>query len=141
MKQKLFKLIPAFLLATISPLTVKAADTTLLGGLLGGSGGSGGAGGWGKGLGDAGKHSLPTGSISAIVFNLAAWLLLLLGSIALIGFVISGILYLTAAGNEERMETAKKGMIYSVIGVIVGLLGYVVVQAVNTWLGGSDADF
>jgi len=134
MKQKLFKLMPAFLLATISPLTVKAADTTLLGG-------SGGSRGWGEGLGDAGKHSLPTGSISAIVFNLAAWLLLLLGSIALIGFVISGILYLTAAGNEERMETAKKGMIYSVIGVIVGLLGYVVVQAVNTWLGGSDADF
>ena len=123
MKQKLLKLIPASLLATIFPLAVKADE------------------GWTLGQSDAGLHKLPEGTISEIVFNLASWLLILLGSVAVIGFVISGILYLTAAGNEERMETAKKGMIYSVIGVIVGLLGFVVVKAIDTWLGGSDAQF
>jgi len=135
MKQKLLKLVPTSLMAMVFPLIVGAATSSPAADKIGNN--------WDEGIGDAGAkgQDLPTGSISAIVFNLAAWLLLLLGSIALIGFVISGILYLTAAGNEERMETAKKGMIYSVIGVIVGLLGYVVVQAVNTWLGGSDADF
>ena len=121
MKQKLFKLMPASLMAMVMPLATRAD--------------------WTDGEHAADSQGLPGGAISDIVMQLASWLLLLLGSISLIGFVISGILYLTAAGNEERMETAKKGMIYSVIGVIVGLLGYVVVQAVNTWLGGSDADF
>ena len=133
MKQKLLKLVPTSLMAMVFPLIVGAAISSPTADKIGDN--------WEDGLDKAKGQDLPTGSISAIVFNLAAWLLLLLGSIALIGFVISGILYLTAAGNEERMETAKKGMIYSVIGVIVGLLGYVVVQAVNTWLGGSDADF
>ncbi|MEA3273220.1 MAG: pilin [Patescibacteria group bacterium] len=121
MKQKMFKLMPVSLMAMATPL-VTMAD-------------------WGAGEGDAGGQGLPAGTIHDIVFNLASWLLLLLGSIALIGFVISGILYLTAAGNEEKMETAKKGMIYSVIGVIVGLLGYVIVQAVDAWLGGTSEDF
>ncbi|MEA3273088.1 MAG: pilin, partial [Patescibacteria group bacterium] len=93
------------------------------------------------GLAKAGAQGLPDGSISEIVFNLASWLLILLGSFAVIGFVISGILYLTSAGNEDRMETAKKGMIYSIIGVIVGLLGYIIVQAVDTWFRVGSVDF
>jgi len=101
--------------------------------------GSGATGPWKEGLSKAEAQGLPGGAISDIIFNLASWLLLILGSFALIGFAISGILYLTSAGEEDRMEKAKKGMIYSIIGVIVGLLGYVIVQAVDTWLrGGID---
>ncbi|MEA2086662.1 MAG: pilin [Candidatus Caldatribacteriota bacterium] len=126
MKQKLFKLMPVSLMAMIFPLVAGAAQVT---------------GAWPTGKDKADGQGLPQGKISEIIFNLASWLLILLGSIAVIGFVISGILYLTAAGNEDRMETAKKGMIYSVIGVVVGLLGYVIVQAVTTWLGANDAQF
>ena len=104
----------------------------------GGLTGSGATGAWKKGLDKAGAQGLPDGAISDIIFNLASWLLLILGSFALIGFAISGILYLTSAGEEDRMEKAKKGMIYSIIGVIVGLLGYVIVQAVDTWFRGND---
>ena len=104
----------------------------------GGLTGSGATGAWKKGLDKAGAQGLPDGAISDIIFNLASWLLLILGSFALIGFAISGILYLTSAGEEDRMEKAKKGMIYSIIGVIVGLLGYIIVQAVDTWFWGND---
>jgi hypothetical protein len=121
MKQKLLKLVPVSVLSLIMPLFSRAD--------------------WGDGRGDAGDQDLPGGTIHDIVFNLASWMLLILGSIAIIGFVISGILYLTAAGDDERMETAKKGMIYSIIGVVVGLLGYVIVQAVDSWLGGGSEDF
>ena len=54
-----------------------------------------------------------------------------------IGFVIAGILYLTAAGNESQAEKAKNAMTYSIIGVIVALVGYVIIQAVSAWLGTS----
>ncbi|MBU2025974.1 MAG: pilin [Patescibacteria group bacterium] len=90
------------------------------------------------------QYSPPTdtglggGTITEIVNNLMKWLLYLLGFIGVIGFVIAGILYLTSAGNDDRMEMAKKGMIYSVIGVVVGLIGTVILKAVNSWFGGSN---
>lgn len=119
MKQKLMRIFSVSTLGAILPLSTKAS--------------------WGDGYSDAGSQDLPEGTVIDIVVAAASWLLMILGSVALIGFVISGILYLTAAGDEDRMEKAKRGMMYSIIGVIVGLLGYVIVQAVNTWLEGDDS--
>jgi hypothetical protein len=69
------------------------------------------------------------------------WLLAILGFLGIIGFVIAGILYLTAAGDEDQIGKAKNAMMYSIIGVIVALLGFVIIQAVNNWLGGTNASF
>ena len=69
------------------------------------------------------------------------WLLAILGIFGSIGFVISGILYLTAAGNDDQISTAKNAMKYSIIGVIVALLGFVIIQAVNTLLSGNSSNF
>jgi len=65
------------------------------------------------------------------------WLLGVLGFVAVIGFVISGIMYLVAAGDEDRQQQAKRAMIYSITGVIVGLAGLVVIYAADTMLRGS----
>lgn len=86
------------------------------------------------------SSGLPNSSIYNIISATLSWLLAILGFIAVIGFVISGILYLTAAGNETQIEKAKSAMTYSIIGVIVALMGYVIIQAVNAWLG-SNASF
>lgn len=83
------------------------------------------------------SSGLPTGSIYGIISSTLSWLLAILGFIAVIGFVIAGILYLTAAGNEAQIEKAKSAMTYSIVGVIVALMGYVIIQAVNAWLGTS----
>lgn len=80
---------------------------------------------------------LPDGTIYNIIGSTLQWLLAILGFIAVIGFVISGILYLTAAGNETQIEKAKNAMTYSIVGVIVALMGYVIIQAVEGWLGTS----
>jgi len=78
--------------------------------------------------------SLPMSPISDIVKNITLWLLSIFGFIAVVGFVISGIIYLTSAGDEDRQETAKRAMIYSITGVIVGLAGLVVVFAADMML-------
>lgn len=65
------------------------------------------------------------------------WLLALFGMIAVIAFVISGIQYLVSAGNEEMIETAKNNMRYSIVGVLVGLSGMVVILAIDQMLGGG----
>lgn len=85
--------------------------------------------------------SLPEGSIYQIVKNVMLWLLALVGIIGVIGFVISGILYLTAAGDSSKAETAKNAMTYSIIGVIVALMGYVIIQAADAMLDASSVRF
>jgi hypothetical protein len=85
--------------------------------------------------------SLPEGSIKDIITNIMNWLLMMVGIIGVIGFAIAGILYLTSAGDESRAGTAKSAMLYSIIGVIVAIIGVVVIKAVNSMLGGTGADF
>lgn len=110
-----------------------------------GSGGSGfslsvgsgsGSGGWN--VGNYVGFGLPAGSITGILLNILLWILRIFGIIGIVGFVISGILYLTAAGDEDRMAYAKRAMYYSIIGVIVGLVGVVILQAVDMALNSSS---
>ncbi len=75
------------------------------------------------------NYNLPDASIYNIVTNIMNWLLGLIGVIGVIGFAISGILYLTAAGDETQIGKAKKAMTYSIIGVIVALVGLVVLNS------------
>jgi hypothetical protein len=65
------------------------------------------------------------------------WLLAIFGFIAIIAFVISGLQYLLATGDEHMAETAKRNMQYSIIGVIVALSGWVIIKAIDTALSGS----
>lgn len=85
-----------------------------------------------SGLGFA--TGLPEGSISGIIINVMFWLLAMLGVLGVVGFTISGIMYLVSAGDEDMIERAKKAMMYSIIGVLVGLLGVVVIQAIDAML-------
>lgn len=81
---------------------------------------------------------LPKTQLATIISKIALWLLTIFGFIAVIGFVVSGIIYLVASGDEDVQERAKRAMIYSITGVIVGLAGLVVIYAVEYLLGGSS---
>ena len=113
------------------------------GGLGGGYGGYGGSY-YGMGMGGGWNPAnylstgLPAGSIYLIIQNLMMWVLSVFGFICIIGFVISGIMYLTAAGDDEQQKKAKKAMYYSIMGVIVGLIGLVIIFAINALLWGSS---
>lgn len=87
-------------------------------------------------LGDA-NTGLSNTSITQIVTVFMKWLLALVGVFGVIGFAVAGVLYLTAAGNEGQIDKAKSAMMYSILGVIVALVGLVVVNAVSRWLGGT----
>lgn len=80
-----------------------------------------------------------SGGIADILSSILSWLLGVLGVIAIISFVISGIMYLTASGNERQLDTAKRAMTYSIIGVVVALSGYIVVRAVDYALRGYSS--
>jgi len=86
-------------------------------------------------------YNLPSGTITGIVTNLLDWLLVLFGVFGVLGFVISGIIYLVSTGDDTMITRAKTAMLWSIVGIIVGLAGYVIMQAVVTFLGGSDNSF
>lgn len=96
--------------------------------------GSGGGTGWS--LGSVSGFGLPDGSIFGIISGILSWLLGILGLIGVVGFLISGILYLTSAGDEDQIEKAKKAMTWSIVGVVVGLIGVVIIQAIDYALRG-----
>jgi hypothetical protein len=73
----------------------------------------------------------PPNGVAQIIRNLLTWLLGIVGVIAIIGFVISGIQYLTSAGDEDQMQSAKRNMLYAIIGVVVVLSSYVIIQAIQ----------
>jgi len=92
-------------------------------------------------IGNVAGAGLPTGTIYGIIGAIMRWILIILGFVGVIGFAISGILYLTAAGDEEQIKKAKSAMSYSIIGAIVGISGYVILQAATVMLGGFSVTF
>jgi len=83
-----------------------------------------------------GETGLPRQTVFGIITNIMDVLLAAVGIIGVIGFAIAGILYLTAAGDEGRIETAKKAMLYSIIGVVVALAGLVALTFAENLLQG-----
>jgi hypothetical protein len=87
------------------------------------------------GLDNLGLSNKP---IIEIIANLTKWLLGIFGFLAVISFLIAGIMYFISAGDETAQERAKKAVVYAIIGVVVGLGGMVVISAVQTAIGGSS---
>lgn len=76
--------------------------------------------------------------IEDVTTNLMQWFLYIFGMLAIIAFTVSGIMYLTAAGDENQIDKAKRQMIYSVVGVIVALSALIILNAISDWLAGSS---
>lgn len=80
----------------------------------------------------------PSGGVAGVLSNLLSWLLGIVGVLALIGFVVSGIQYILASGDDTMMETAKRNLMYSLIGITVVLASFVIIQAISYALQGSS---
>jgi hypothetical protein len=83
-----------------------------------------------------GVTNLENTSVAEIIFTVLQWLLLILTFLAVMGFVISGIMFITAGGSD-RADDARKWLTYSIIGIIVALLGYVMTTFIATIIGGT----
>ncbi|HEY4524634.1 MAG TPA: pilin [Patescibacteria group bacterium] len=74
--------------------------------------------------------------IAGLVQAIINWLLGLGGALAVIAIVYSGIMYITAGDDPTKAETAKKNLVWAVIGVVIILLAYVIINEVARILGG-----
>jgi hypothetical protein len=55
--------------------------------------------------------------------------------LAVIMFIYAGILFITANGDPGKIDTAKKAVVWGVVGIIVGILGYSVVGIIKQAIG------
>ncbi len=121
----------------VTPLaTAQVSAVDVLSKSCGAAGGSGTAGA-GSGAGEstggdtsplcnaAGKDELPE-----LVKNLVNLLLAVLGFIAVIMIIIGGIRYTTSNGDSNSTKAAKDTILYSVVGLVVAILAYAIVNFV-----------
>lgn len=67
-----------------------------------------------------------SGTISELIANIIKLLLGLLGILFLALFIYAGFLYMTSAGNSDRVDKAKQIMTTSIIGVTIILAAYII---------------
>ncbi len=81
-------------------------------------------------------------SKSNVPDDLIAWiglftnvLLFLAGAIAVIAIIYGGIRYVTSTGDAARVKQAKDTILYGVIGLVIAILAFAIVQFVIQNLG------
>ncbi|GEM_PF-394202 len=77
--------------------------------------------------------------IPVIVGNVIYWLLILAGIAALILIIISGFKFVTSGGDPKQAEGARKTLTYAVIGLIVVLASFGIINFIS-YTTGVDKD-
>lgn len=87
----------------------------------------------GKALGWTDTTGTTTGALSLyqIATNILNFLLSIAGIVAIIFLVVGGLTYITAYGEEKRIETGKKIITYAVIGIALIMGALVIVKQVS----------
>lgn len=75
------------------------------------------------------------GDFKTLAQTLLNYFLSFLGFVATIMIIYGGILYVTSAGNDTNVEKAKKILLYAVVGIVLILLSFAIV---NTVLGSAS---
>jgi hypothetical protein len=71
-------------------------------------------------------------SIGTTVKNITNVLLFIVGAVAVIMIILGGIRYVTSNGDASQVTAAKNTILYSVIGLVVALLAYAIVNFIIT---------
>lgn len=69
-------------------------------------------------------------TIAHITMDVLSFLLAIVGTLAIIMLVAGGIMYLTAAGEEDKIEKGKKLVKFAIIGIIIALASLVIVRQI-----------
>lgn len=84
---------------------------------------------------DGGSFGLPNqASASDLIIFIINIALAIAGLIAVFFLIIGGFRYITAAGNEDASEQAKKIILNAIIGIVVIILSFVIVRVISNAL-------
>lgn len=72
-----------------------------------------------------------------IAISVINFLLSIIGILGIIALVVGGVMYVTAYGSDERIETAKKIIGSALIGILIALGALILVKQIATLLGAA----
>ncbi len=75
-----------------------------------------------------------TTDFSTLVGKVLEWVLSVAGSIALLMLVAGGIMYITSAGNEQKIATSKKIITWTILGLMIVLASYSIIVVLDNIL-------
>ncbi len=67
---------------------------------------------------------------ASVLPKLTVYLIGIVAGVSVLFLVISGVRFATAYGNEEDTEKAKNQAVYAVVGIVLALLAYTIVQVI-----------
>lgn len=82
------------------------------------------------GAGGTGQAAAGSPTVEQLIANVANILLFIVGAIAVIMIIISGIRYVVSQGDSGAVKSAKDTILYSVIGLVVAIFAYAIVNFV-----------
>ncbi len=91
------------------------------------------------GLGDTPGLRKGETSVNQLLTTVINWMLGIAFGIAVLFLIIGGFWYITSAGNEETAEKGKNTAINAIIGIVIIVLSFVIVQVVSKLVGTGGA--
>lgn len=73
-------------------------------------------------------------SIEDLLFRIMRFLNITIASLAVLAIMIGGVMLITSSGGENQMNTGKDIIKYSLIGLAIGIFGYLIVTLLQTVL-------
>lgn len=77
------------------------------------------------------------GNLADVILRIINYVLAIVGVIALAVLVYGGFMYITSAGNEDQIESAKRIIINAIIGIVVIGVAAALVNFVVRGVGGG----
>lgn len=82
------------------------------------------------------------GQIVNVIETVSGWFFQVFLALAVAFLIWAAFMYLTAAGNETKVESAKKALMYSIVAIVVALIAGGVTKIIeNVIKGGSGNGF
>lgn len=75
------------------------------------------------------------GSIGGLIAEILPWVMTIAGVSVFLFLLWGGIQYIFSQGSPKEAEAARKRITYAIIGLVVLILAFLVIQAIQKWTG------
>lgn len=76
-------------------------------------------------------NPISTSDFAKLVENVLLWVLSVAGSLAIFAFIVGGIMYMTSSGDEQKANSAKKVIMWTIIGLTLILASYAIIVVID----------
>jgi len=81
------------------------------------------------------------GDAPTVLATIINWLLSMVALLAMVALIWGGIMYILSLGDESRATTAKKIILYAIVGLVVVIVSFVIITTVQRFLTASADGF